>query len=246
VLEKIRLQQVTMRPRIYFTLKSIALGVVAVFTLLLSVSIGSFILFTIRTSYTTALLGFGPSGLVIFLQLFPWPLLILDIASIVLLEWMLRKFRLVYRSPLLYLLFGILVLILSASAILDTDHISDLVLRGAHDQHIPFMGDFYDRGRRPPPPGSGACPCTVLSVSTSTIVAQENVPNETAKQVVVMLPADIATSTIHVGDRIFFFGRYDNGVLDAVGLHLMDGDTDRDDGFGPPAPIAPNPTPANQ
>ena len=45
VLDKIRAQQVTMRPRLFFTFKSIALAAVAIFTLLLSVSIGSFILF---------------------------------------------------------------------------------------------------------------------------------------------------------------------------------------------------------
>ena len=60
VLDKILAHQVTMRPRLFFTFKSIALAVVAILTLLLSVSIGGFILFSIRTSYETSLLGFGP------------------------------------------------------------------------------------------------------------------------------------------------------------------------------------------
>ena len=230
VLDKIRAHQVTMRPRLYFTLKSIALAVVAILTLLLTVSIGSFILFTIRTSYETSLLGFGPSGLLLFLELFPWSLLVLDIASIVLLEWMLRKFRFGYRSPLLYLLFVILVIILSASSVIDTDRVSDTVLRGAHDIGLPIVGDFYDRGRRPPSPGSGACPCVVVAINGNVLTMQENIPNELPKQVTVVLPPGAATSSIHVGDSLFIAGTFDQGILHAFGTRPMDGDNDIDDG----------------
>jgi len=234
VLDKIRAQQVTMRPRFYFTLKSIAVAVVAILTLLLSVSIGSFILFTIRTSYETTLLGFGPSGLFIFLTLFPWPLLILDVACIMLLEWMLRWFRFGYRSPLLYLLFVILVIILSASSVIDTDRVSDSILRGAHDIDLPIIGDFYDRGRRPPPPGSGACPCVVLAVNGNILTMQENIPNGLPEQVTVVLPPGAATSSIHVGDKLFIVGTFNNGTLNAFGVHPMDGDNDADDGVTQP------------
>ena len=234
VLDKIRAHQVTMRPRFYFTLKSIALAVVAILTLLLTVSIGSFILYTIRTSYETSLLGFGPSGLFIFLSLFPWPLLILDVICIMILEWMLRKFRFGYRSPLLYLLFVILVIILSASSVIDTDRVSDTVLRGAHDIELPIVGDFYDRGRRPPPPGSGVCPCVVLAINGNILTMQENIPNELPKQVTVILPPDVATSSIHVGQSLFIAGTFDQGVLHAFGTRPMDGDNDIDDGVSHP------------
>jgi len=234
VLDKIRAHQVTMRPRLYFTLKSVTVAAVAIFTLLLSVSIGSFILFTIRTSYETSLLGFGPSGLLIFLMLFPWPLLILDIMCIIILEWMLRKFRFGYRSPLLYLLFGIFVIILSASSFIDSDRVSDTVLRGAHDIDLPIIGDFYDRGRRPPPPGSGACPCIVLAINGNTLTMQENIPNGSPKQVNVVLPPGAATSSIHIGDKLFIVGTFNNGTLNAFGVHPMDGDNDSDDGDPPP------------
>ena len=229
VLDKIRARELSIRPRFYFTLKSIALITVAVLTLLLSVTIGSFILFSIRTSYVTSLLGFGPSGLAIFLTLFPWPLLFLDIASIVLLEWMLRKFRFGYRSPLLYLLFGLLILILSVSSLIDNGHVSDFLLRGARDRGVPIAGDFYDRGRRPPPPGSGACPCTVLAIDGSTLTMQERIPNEPSREVTVILPDTQATSSIHVGDHLFIVGTSENGILRAFGINKIDGDFDGDD-----------------
>ncbi len=228
VLGKIRSHELSIRPRFYFTLKSMALVVVALTTLLLSVSIGCFILFSIRTSYETSLLGFGPSGLLLFLLLFPWPLLLLDIASIALLEWMLRKFRFGYRSPLLYLLFGILVVILSVSAVIDNGRFSDQFLRGVRNRGVPIMGGIYDRGRRPPPPGSGACPCVVQSISGATVIMTESIPNEPVRTIQVIFPSSIATSTLHVGEKLFVFGSYQDGVLHAVGTRAMDGDTDDD------------------
>jgi hypothetical protein len=233
VLEKIRHKQVAMKPRLYFTLKSIALIVVAVLTLLISVAIGCFILFSIRTSYETSLLGFGPHGVLIFLQLFPWGLLIADIALIILLEWMLRRFRFGYKSPLLYLLFAIIVLTISVTVVLDQSHASDEFLQGAHEHGVPLMGNLYDQGRRPPPPGSGACPCVVTAIDGAILTMQEQVPDGTTRDVTVILPNDQASSTIQVGDHLFIIGNFQNGILHAVDVHYMDGDNDADDGNPP-------------
>jgi hypothetical protein len=231
VLEKIRAQQVTMRPKLHFTLKSIATIVVALLTLLFSVAIGCFILFSIRTSYETSLLGFGPPGYLIFLQLFPWPLLVADIVCIVILEWMLRRFRFGYKSPLLYLLAAIIILTFLVSSVLDREHVSDHLLQGAHDQGVPLMGNLYDQGRRPPSPGSGVCPCVVTAINGDTLTMQENVPDGTTRQVTVILPDDQASSTIKVGDHLFIVGNYQDDALHAVAVHYMDGDNGADDGF---------------
>ena len=136
MLKKILAQEVTMRPRLYFIAKATALIVVASLTLVVSASIGSFILFSIRASSETSLFGFGPPGYLIFLRVFPWGLLILDIACIVLLEWMLRKFRFSRKSPLLYLLFAIILLTLCVTVAVDQSRVSDMVLQGAHDHSI--------------------------------------------------------------------------------------------------------------
>ena len=229
VLDKILARQLTMRPRFYFTLKTFLLAAVALLTLVISVSIGSFILFSIRTSYETSLLGFGPSGLRIFLSLFPWPLLVLDVACIFVLQWMLRRFRFGYRSPLLYLLFAIIIVAVAMTSFVEGDRVSDTVLRGAHNIRLPIIGDFYDRGRRPPPFESGACPCTVLAIDGSTLTMQERIPNEPPREVTVILPDTQATSSIHVGDHLFIVGTSENGILRAFGINKIDGDFDGDD-----------------
>lgn len=236
VLEKIRRNQVRMVPRLHFTLKSIAVIVVALLSLVFSVAIGAFILFSIRTSYETSLLGYGPHGVLIFLQLFPWGLLIADIGLIILLEWMLRYFRFGYKSPLLYLLFVIIVVALAVAIVLDQSRASDDFLQGAHDQGVPVMGNLYDQGRRPPPPGSGACPCVVTAIDGATLTMQEKVPDGTTRTVTVVLPNAEASSTIKVGDHLFVVGNYDGSTLHAFDVHYMDGDNDADDGNPPPLP----------
>lgn len=231
VLDKIRANEISMRPRAYFALQTIALGFVALVALLASVSIGTFILFSIRASNTGPLLGFGPPGYVIFLQLFPWPLLLLDIACIGALEWMLRKFRFGYKSPFLYLLGGIIVVSLAVALTLDQSRASDQFLRGAHDHDIPGIGGLYDQGRRPPPPGSGACPCTITAINPASVSAEEDLPDGTHQAITVILPPGFATSTLQVGGHYFILGHTQNNVFYASEVHPFqpDGDTGTDD-----------------
>ncbi len=235
VLGKIREGTVSMRPRGYFVLQSVALALVAFIVLVASVSIGSFILFSIRASNTAPLLDFGPPGYIIFLQLFPWPLLILDILCVALLEWMLRKFRFGYKSPFLYLLFCIIVISLAFALTVDQSRASDQFLRGAHDHGVPGIGNLYQDGRRPPPPGSGACPCTIIAIGTSSVSAVENQPDGTQQDVIVMLPPQIATSSLVVGGHYFILGHFQDNILYASDVRAFQPDSD-----DAPPPVEPH------
>jgi len=152
ILEKISADEVTMRPRLFFVLKVAAIVFVAFTALVLSIFICSYILFSIRVSSSMALMRFGPPGWLVFLQLFPWALLVVDTALLVLLEWMLRHFRFGYRSPVLYLLAALFVLIISASIVVDQSRLSDRMLERARHRHVPVFEGLYERGHRPPPP----------------------------------------------------------------------------------------------
>lgn len=219
VLGKILAQEVTMRPRAYFIIKATALIVVAILVLLLSVSVGSFILFSIRTSSEISLLGFGLPGYFIFLNVFPWWLLLLDIGCIILLEWMLRKFRFGYKNSLLYLLSAIVVVTLFVTILIDQSGASDRALRSVRNHNIPLLGTLYDQGRRPPPIESGACPCIVKAINGNTLTMEETLPDGINRQVMVILPSNQATSSMYIGEHLFIVGNFANGVIHALGLH---------------------------
>jgi hypothetical protein len=119
ILEKIDTRELSMRPKIYFTLKVAALVLITLAVLVISIFIFNFILFSSRINGHESLLGFGPRGILTFLEFFPWWLLGIDIALIILLEWLLRQFRFGYKSPVLYLLLTLLVVTASTAFLID-------------------------------------------------------------------------------------------------------------------------------
>src|SRR3954470_23687445 len=101
ILEKIKKNELAIKPKTYFRLKLVALVLVSVLTFIISIFLFSFILFTLRASGHAALIGFGPSGSHVFLALFPWKLLLFDIVLLLIVGWLVRSFRFGYKSSVL-------------------------------------------------------------------------------------------------------------------------------------------------
>ena len=222
LLHQIRTQEISMRPRVYFTLQMIALAVVSFFILVLSIFIFNFLLFTIRINSHDALLGFGPRGFEAFLFFFPWELLVLDVALIVALQWMLRTFKFGYKTPAVYLLLGLLGASMLFGFALDRGTLfNDHFLDEADRHHMGPFGDLYGHARRPLPPGEGVCRCIILDIQGSTLTVQDSRSTTT---LTVVLPSDDvrATSTgLQIGDIIFVAGDLDNGAIRAFGLRKL-------------------------
>jgi hypothetical protein len=70
LMHKIEAQEISMRPKIYFTLQIAALVFVALATLVVSIIIFNFILFSIRINSHDSLLYFGSRGFEAFLSFF--------------------------------------------------------------------------------------------------------------------------------------------------------------------------------
>jgi hypothetical protein len=154
ILEKIRGNELRMKPRAYFTLRLIALGLVASLILVLTVFIFNFIFFSMRVSGHAHLFRYGFSGIVIFLALFPWTLLFADLLLVILLEHLLRRFRFASRQPILYVFLVLLALAISAGIFIDrTSDINERLLHHADRDELPgALNEFYEGARRLPPP----------------------------------------------------------------------------------------------
>lgn len=230
LLKDIRSGDVAMRPKFYFTLKVAALVVGVLAAVVITVFIFNFILFTIRINSQDALLGFGPRGWEAFMRFFPWHLLVLDIALVVGLQWLLRQFKFGYKIPVLYLLAGLLVAAIAAGFVLDrgtpiNDRLYEMRGRGLP----PPLGNFYDRARRPPPPGSGVCRCAIVSIEGNTLVVEDTRNGTTTLKVVLPMDNPRATTTnLKVGDTVFIAGEEENGVIRAFGVRK-----EPPGGFGP-------------
>lgn len=223
ILRKINAQEFSMRPRIFFTAKLVALVVVATAVLLISVFIVNFILFSIRINSHATLLGFGLRGIEAFLLFFPWALFVLDIALIASLQWMLHWFRFGYKTPALYLLSGLVLLTLGAGFVIDEGTpVNDQFLREADEHRLPSpFGDFYGRARHLPSLDDGFCLCTIEVISGNTLVVNDTHSTTT---VTVMLPTDdlrATTSGLMVGDRVLIAGDRDGDTIEAFGVRKV-------------------------
>lgn len=222
VLAKIKNEHVTMRSRAYFWIKIAALVTVALLVLVVSVAICNFILFAIQASGSDQLLGFGSRGFALFIRFFPWWLLILDIGLIVLLEYLLRRFRFGYKSPVLYLLFGLLIVTISIGYTIERVTTVNAYLRDrAHEKRLPGpFNEFFARSGRPPGDHAGMCRCTVRSVIGNTIIA-DDVDFATTTRITIVVPdaeSNATTSGIKVGDVIFVAGERRGDTITAFGI----------------------------
>jgi hypothetical protein len=226
ILRDIQAGKVSMRPKLYFSLKIAALVMVAFAVVCISIFILNFILFSLRIGSQAMLLGFGPRGFLLFLSFFPWGLLLIDLVLLIVLESLLRRFQFGYRTPTLYLLLGLLALTFSVGFALDKGTgFNDEMLTRARDRHLPPpVGGFYQGAV--PPSSKGLCRrCVITDINGSEIFVTDSRTGSTTIRVI-LPPNDprATTSELKIGDRVFIAGDEDDGVIRAFGLRKMEFD----------------------
>ena len=219
VLKDIHAGQVAMRPKVYFTLQIGALLFTAAAALAVSIFIFNFILFSIRINSHDALLSFGPRGWEAFITFFPWPLLLIDIGLVLLLELLLRQFKFGYKIPILYLLGGLLLVTATTAILVDRGTpFNDRLFEQSHRLPAP-VGGWYENARRPLPPGGGICKCTVRAILGNTLTVEDTRKGTTTLTVILPANSRRATSTgLKVGDTVFIAGEEEGGVIRAFGV----------------------------
>lgn len=226
ILSKIDSKEISMRTKKYFVGKTVALIALVSAVLIVSAGLFNFIFFSIRIHSHGYLLSFGPQGFSLFLMLFPWWMLVLDAALIVILEWLIRKFRFGYKVPVLYLL----LVLLGVAALLGftTDRITpvnDRLLHRADSHQLPrTINGFYEGFRRPPRPEHGVCNCVITAIDGQILSAYEK--NDPSRLFTIFVPENDQTmQTLSLGDTIFAAGNLHDGVLYTFGIRKTTDET---------------------
>jgi len=150
VLDRIRRGELTMHSQLYFGLRLVTLIVVLFLALVVSVLLFAFLSFTIRVNFHAPVMDPLGRTWFFFLHFFPWRLLFLDVILVVCAEWLLRSFRFAYRSPVLYLLFGLLALALALALFIDHTGFNDVMLDHARERGLPApFNDMYENAHHP-------------------------------------------------------------------------------------------------
>lgn len=223
VLEKISANEVTMRSKSYFIFKAAALIALGIAVLTISVFVCDFILLSLRINGHYSLLGFGSRGLWMFITFFPWKLLFFDGILVFLLERLLRQFRFGYRTPVLLLLLGLLIVTISIGFFIDrgTALNDQLLLRARDHQLIAPFDEYYQRARHPSLE-EGICRCVIIGVNNDSITAyDESLGTSTVFTITIPQNAN-ATAAIKVGDIVYIAGDRDEHGFRAFGLQKLD------------------------
>ena len=221
LLQKINSQEISMRPKFYFTIKILATLFVAFAILVTTIFVFNFIFFILRINGHETLLGFGTRGYQSYFRLFPWKFLLLDMILIGVLKFLIRHFKFGYKIPTLYLLGGIFFMSFIVGLALDRGTgLNDHFLRQSDDHSLGGpLGGVYNHARRPPPRGEGVCVCSIVSIDKNTLVVRDI--NNASTTLIIVLPMDdeYATTTgLEIGDTILVAGDEINGRIDAFGV----------------------------
>jgi hypothetical protein len=213
-----------MRPRMYYTLRLGFLVGFAILTLVISSMVFSYIIFSIQASGRLFLLGFGAQGLLVFLTLFPWGLLVIDIVLLIGLEQLIQRFRFGYRNPLLYVLTSLAVVSFSFAILITITPIHMTLTKREQQRHLPIIGGFYRHATKPPLQ-QGVLLGHVTAVSSTTITVKTNSADtsQSDQQWTITLPPNYRASMIfEVGDCVFIAGSPEStSTVRAFGLKKM-------------------------
>ena len=224
VTAKIASGEVRAHSHALFVGKAIAFAILGIGVLITSALIINFILFSIHLNSHEMLLQFGPRGWSAFLRFFPWILLFVDIVCMVLLSILVKQFRFGYRTPLLYVLGGAVVLVIISGFLIEQHTPANRFFVGEGEprgMHVPLGGMM--RGMRTPPQiEDGVCRCEVVSMrSAEELTLRDTL---TGKEFVgISSPSTYGTtSALVVGDIVFIAGDFANGTSTIFGIKKID------------------------
>ena len=143
VMEKIKTDRETMRPKWHFVLISALFITGLSIGILILLFIASFIFFTLESGGSWFLPAFGLRGVRTFFSSLPWILILSGIILVILLEVLARRFSLVYRRPLLYFLLAVILLIAVSSLIISRTPLHKNFNSLAAERRLPLVGPLY-------------------------------------------------------------------------------------------------------
>jgi len=239
ILKKIEKGKIKMKPKSYFIFKTALFVVSIVFAFLLTIFLASFIIFLLRASGVLNLPAFGFRGLGMFFVSLPWLLVLFIIIFVVILEFLAKRFSVVYQRPLVYSILGIVVVILLLGLIIAQTPMHKRFFQSAQENKLPVFGSLY-RGRHISPPDNVYFG-KVLNLTDDGF----KIETKEGKSFSIIISSETrlfnSVKYIKEDDAVMVIGDKDNSIIKALGVRkITDEDTIRFYRRGPsPSPFPP-------
>ena len=223
VLKQIRGGKIRIRSKAYFVFRIVLTVFVTVLALLVSAFVISFLLFSIHESGEQFLLGFGSNGILTFFILFPWISFLVDIGILLFLEWLLLSFKIGYRISFLGIFLSVFVCSTVLGIIITLTPLHRMLLGDADRGSLSIIGRVYE-GIHDSHAGQGVFKGTITSMQGNMIVIAHDDNDHDADDGTrtIILPAN--APVLHMGDKVYVFGSFSNGVITARGIAKLPSD----------------------
>ncbi len=201
LLVSIKTGKIGMKPKWHFMLK----GLFYLSGLLLSILVGmyflSFILFILRESGLWWTPGFGFAGLVFFVTMSPWLLIVITLVFLATVYLLARHFGHNYRHHATYTLIAVVLLVTLGASIIDYLAVHDRVRDLTDRRQIPGLSPLYRESKKHHQPDITAGQITAIGDNELRISNHEgeySVLLQEAKHPAAYIPS--------VGEHIMIFG----------------------------------------
>lgn len=221
ILGKIKSGEIQMKSKAHFMLKIALLFFVIVAIFVISTFLISYILFSLRAGGQVALLSFGARGLYHFILALPWFLLSINIFLLIILDWLLKSFEFGYKSPIIYLFVGTLVVTTGVATLVNMTPFHGKMLMRSEQNHPPIPG-FYS-GIRRTHKEAGNFRGFVKTIDGDMFIidySPYDVGSSSATRVLAMPDSHIEDYLV-VGDYVFVAGSIDGDVIRAYGIKKL-------------------------
>jgi len=141
IIDKIENDKIRMKNKAYFIFRSVVLVLAIIFISIISLFFASLIIFTLRASGLLLLPPLGFRGLKMFFFSFPWVMAIFILLLMFFLSILAKKYKFVYKKPLLYSVLGIVIIVLIGGFVFARFSFHDKIFE--RRERSPIISLFY-------------------------------------------------------------------------------------------------------
>ncbi len=225
VMSAIKNGRVLMRPKWQFILEA-TLGALGVAVILLAlVYFISFIIFILRQSGAWFTPAFGARGWFEFLFALPWVLIILALICFIILEILVRRYSFAYRRPVVYSLFGVVLLALVGGSLVARTSFHNNLWRESRTNRLSApAGGFYRQFGRPHRPNIERG--VIYEITQDGFYLKDESADDLIKVIVDGQTNRPEIAEFKVGDMVVVMGKKNEEEIKALGVHIINGEFD--------------------
>jgi len=206
-----------MKPKAFFVCKAIFIICASVLVALFCLFIFSFILFACKASGACYVSGFGRNGLLTFLVMFPWALVLALFALFLILETLLKKFSLAYKRPIFYSITLLAFLIILGGILINKTPLHPHLWERAEQNRLPFARRMYFGLAERNPEQMHFL--EIIATTTDGFLATTHQNQEVS----VVITGETKTAQgLQVKDKVIVFGKQEGDIIQAQGIKKID------------------------